>query len=68
MPYDDQKDNKKDRVVQRYANYLNGPMGRNVMEDVKEGDSFELQTSRYLLRVTKVKGKAIVDIIKELTS
>lgn len=67
MPYDDQKGNSKDRVVQRYSNYLNGPMGRNVMDNVEEGDSFELQTTEYLLRVTKVKGKAIVDIVKRLT-
>lgn len=67
MPYNDQKDNNKDSVVQRYSNYLNGPMGRNVMDNVEEGDSFELQTSKYLLRVTKVKGKAIVDIVKKLT-
>ena len=67
MPYDDQKGNSKDRAVQRYSNFLNGPMGRNVMDNVEEGDSFELQTSKYLLRVTKVKGKAIVDIVKKLT-
>ncbi|MFW9860839.1 MAG: hypothetical protein ACFFET_01025 [Candidatus Thorarchaeota archaeon] len=67
MPYNDQKDNNKDSVVQRYSNYLNGPMGRNVMDNVEDGDSFELQTSQYLLRVTKVKGKAIVDIVKKLT-
>ncbi|MFX1262461.1 MAG: hypothetical protein ACFFAZ_10260 [Promethearchaeota archaeon] len=67
VPYDDQKGNSKDRVVQRYSNYLNGPMGRNVMDNVEEGDSFELQTTEYLLRVTKVKGKAIVDIVKRLT-
>ncbi|MFX0053308.1 MAG: hypothetical protein ACFFAX_12905 [Promethearchaeota archaeon] len=67
MPYNDQKDNNKDTVVQQYSNYLNGPMGRNVMDNVEEGDSFELQTSKYLLRVTKVKGKAIVDIVKKLT-
>jgi hypothetical protein len=67
VPYDDQKGNSKDRAVQRYSNFLNGPMGRNVMDNVEEGDSFELQTSKYLLRVTKVKGKAIVDIVKKLT-
>jgi hypothetical protein len=66
VPYDDQKSNNKDMIAQRYSNYLNGPMGRNVMDNVEEGDSFMLETSKYLLRVTKVKGKAIVDIIKRL--
>ena len=67
VAYDDQKDNNKETVVQRYSNYLNGPMGKNVMENVDEGKSFMLQTSKYLLRVTKIKGKAIVDIIKNQT-
>jgi hypothetical protein len=64
MAYDDEKGNNKERVVQRYSNYLNGPMGKNVMENVDEGASFMLETSKYVLRVTKIKGKAIVDIIK----
>lgn len=66
VAYDDQKGNNKERVVQRYSNYLNGPMGKNVMENVDEGESFMLETSKYVLRVTKIKGKAIVDIIKSL--
>jgi hypothetical protein len=66
VAYDDQKGNSKERVVQRYAKYLNGPMGKNVMENVDEGESFMLETSKYLLRVTKIKGRAIVDIIKSL--
>ncbi|MHA2004741.1 MAG: hypothetical protein ACW960_11620 [Candidatus Thorarchaeota archaeon] len=66
VAYDDQKGNNKERVVQRYSNYLNGPMGKNVMENVDEGESFTLETPKYLLRVTKIRGKAIVDIIKQL--
>ncbi|MHA2209850.1 MAG: hypothetical protein ACXABV_11810 [Candidatus Thorarchaeota archaeon] len=66
VAYDDQKGNNKERVVQRYSNYLNGPMGKTIMENVDEGKSFTLETSKYLLRVTKVKGKAIVDIIENL--
>ena len=64
MPYDDQKSKNKQMIAQRYSNYLNGPMGKNVMDSVDEGDSFMLETSQYLLKVTKVKGKAIVDIVE----
>ena len=64
VAYDDQKGNNKEEVVQRYSNYLNGPMGKNVMENVDEGESFVLETSKYVLRVTKTEGKAIVDIIQ----
>ena len=66
VPYDDQKSNNKEMIAQRYSSYLNGPMGKNVMDNVEEGDSFMLETSKYLLKVTKVKGKAIVDIVKRL--
>ena len=66
VPYKDQKDNNNDRVVQRYSNYLNGPMGKRVMENIEEGDSFVLETSTHMLRVTKIEGKAIVNIIKSI--
>jgi hypothetical protein len=66
VPYDVQKDNNNEGVVQRYAKYLNGPMGKSVMENLDEGESFVLDTSNHRLRVTKLEGKAIVDIIKTL--
>ncbi|MFW9967539.1 MAG: hypothetical protein ACFFEA_10335 [Candidatus Thorarchaeota archaeon] len=66
MPYNELKDNNREGVVQRYVKYLNGPMGKNVMDNVNEGESFVLETSTHKLRVTKVKGKAIVDIIQRL--
>jgi len=67
VPYHELKDSDRERVVQRYVKYLNGPMGKNVMDNVDEGESFVLETSTHKLRVTKVKGKAIVDIIQQLT-
>ncbi|MHA2139986.1 MAG: hypothetical protein ACXADF_01380 [Candidatus Thorarchaeota archaeon] len=66
MPYDDQKDNNKEGVVQRYSKYLNGPMGKSVMESLDEGESFTLETPTHKLRVTKLDGKAIVDVIQSL--
>ncbi|MFX0045777.1 MAG: hypothetical protein ACFE8Z_08015 [Candidatus Hermodarchaeota archaeon] len=49
-----------ERIVKRFARYLNGPMGRTVMDVLEEGESFILQTSSVTLRVTKRGGKAVV--------
>ncbi len=47
-------------VVVRFTRYLNGPMGRTVLETLDEGESFLLQTAEHTLRITKREGKAIV--------
>ena len=49
-----------DRVVSRFERYLNGPMGRTVLSNLDEGESFILQTSEHTLRVTKRNGRAVV--------
>ncbi|MFW9907999.1 MAG: hypothetical protein ACFFEF_05440 [Candidatus Thorarchaeota archaeon] len=50
-------------VVVRFTRYLNGPMGKTVLENLDEGESFVLQTSEHTLRVTKRNGKATVNLI-----
>ena len=52
------------RVVVRFTNYLNGPLGRSVLENLDEGESFILQTSDHTLSVTKRNGKAIVNLVR----
>ncbi|MHA2041026.1 MAG: hypothetical protein ACW975_04110 [Candidatus Thorarchaeota archaeon] len=54
-----------ERVVERFTRYLNGPMGRTVLETLDEGESFILQTSELTFRVTKRKGKAVVELLSE---
>ena len=49
-------------VVQRFTNYLNGHRGKAVLDSLEEGESFILQTSEHILRVTKRHGKAIVKL------
>jgi hypothetical protein len=51
-----------DLVVQRFTNYLNGHRGKAVLDTLDEGESFILQTSEHILRVTKRDGKAIVKL------
>jgi len=52
------------RVVVRFTNYLNGPLGRSVLDNLDEGESFILQTSDHTLRITKRKGKAVVRLVR----
>ncbi|MHA2359724.1 MAG: hypothetical protein ACXAB5_05590 [Candidatus Thorarchaeota archaeon] len=53
----------EDRVVKRFTKYLNGPMGKTVLDNLEDGESFILQTSDHRMRVMKKNGKAVVKII-----
>ena len=54
----------QERVVERFSRYLNGPMGRTVIDTLDEGESFILQTSEHTFRVTKRRGRAVVEILQ----
>ena len=54
----------EEKVVARFTKYLNGPMGRTVLENLDEGEDFILQTSEHTLRVTKRRGRAVVTMMK----
>ncbi len=54
----------EEKVVARFTKYLNGPMGRTVLENLEEGEDFVLQTSEHTLRVTKRRGRAVVTMMK----
>ena len=49
-----------EKVVARFTKYLNGPMGRTVLDNLEDGESFILQTSEHTLRITKKHGRAVV--------
>lgn len=49
-----------DKVVARFTRYLNGPMGKTVLDNLDEGEHFILQTSEHTLRITKRNGRAVV--------
>ncbi len=63
MPITKEVGASKHPVVERYARYLNGPMGKKVLENLDEGESFILQTSEHTLRVTKRNSRAIVNLL-----
>ncbi|MBD3406219.1 MAG: hypothetical protein GF411_08930 [Candidatus Lokiarchaeota archaeon] len=51
-------------VVSRFERYLNGPLGRPVLENLEDGESFVLQTSEHVLRITKLNGRASVELVQ----
>jgi hypothetical protein len=53
-----------DRVVSRFTRYLNGPMGKSVLDNLEEGEHFILQTSDHTFRVTKKQGRAVVELLQ----
>ena len=52
-----------ERLSKLYLKYLNGPLGRGVLDRLKEGESFSIRSGEDTLHITKQKGKAIVDIL-----
>ena len=55
--------NPDEVLVRRFTQYLNGPMGKVVLQALDEGESFLLQTSDHTLKVTKSKGRAVVNLL-----
>ncbi len=53
-------------IVERFTRYLNGPLGRKVLDNLEEGESFIVQTSDYILRVTKLDGHAFVEELSQM--
>ncbi len=64
MSYTRGSGSSADRVVSRFTRYLNGPVGKTVLENLEEGENFILQTSEHTLRVTKKKGRAVVELLQ----
>ena len=63
MPSDGITDSEAQRIVTRFTRYLNGPMGKAVLQNLEENESFILQTSECSLRVTKIQGRAMVELV-----
>jgi hypothetical protein len=54
----------EEKVVTRFTKYLNGPLGKSVLQNLDEGENFVLQTAEHTLRVTKRRGRAVVTVMK----
>ena len=67
MPSQGITDPQAQRIVTRFTRYLNGPMGKAVLQNLEENESFILQTSECSLRVTKIEGRAMVELVSPET-
>jgi hypothetical protein len=56
----------EEQVRKRFEKYLNGPMGKTVLKNLEEGESFILQASENTMRVTKKKGRAVVVMLPKI--
>ncbi|MBD3159975.1 MAG: hypothetical protein GF309_14435 [Candidatus Lokiarchaeota archaeon] len=55
---------KLEEVISKYEKKLNSSPGDSVLEYLNEGESFLIDTSDYLLRVTKRNGRAEVALVE----
>jgi len=53
------------KIAQMYLKYLNGPLGKGVMEHLKEGESFTIRSQDEMLRISKMQGKAVVRVLPQ---
>jgi hypothetical protein len=56
------------KIAKMYARYLNGPLGRGVMDHLKEGESFTIRSQDEMLEIVKRKGKAVVKVLENPTT
>ncbi|TFH07837.1 MAG: hypothetical protein E4H14_07625 [Candidatus Thorarchaeota archaeon] len=59
------REREVNKIAQMYLKYLNGPLGKGVMEYLKEGESFTIRAHEELLRISKSQGKAVVRVLQE---
>ncbi len=62
---DSETERRACEIAEKFARYLNSHSGRNVLENLDEGESFILQTSEATMRVTKVGGRAEVVLLHQ---
>jgi len=53
------------KIANMYSRYLNGPLGRGVMDHLKEGESFTIKSQFEMLKIMKLNGKAVVKVVEE---
>ena len=52
------------KIAKMYSKYLNGPLGRGVMDHLKEGESFTIRSQDEMVEIIKREGKAVVKVLK----
>jgi hypothetical protein len=52
------------RLAALYEEYLNSPLGKGVLDRLREGESYVMRTREDVIQFTKLEGKAIVHVMK----
>jgi len=58
------REKETDKITKMYSKYLNGPLGKGVMQHLKEGESFTIRSRDEFVRISKQQGKAVVRIVE----
>jgi len=58
------REKEVNRIAQMYLKYLNGPLGKGVMDHLKEGESFTVRAHEELICISKQKGQATVQVLE----
>ena len=56
------------KIARMYSKYLNGPLGRGVMDHLKEGESFTIRSQDEMVEIIKRGGKAVVKVLESPTT
>ena len=57
-----------ERLAKLYMEYLNGPLGKAVLDRLNEGESFTIRSTEEVMKVTKRGGKAVVLVEDAVTA
>lgn len=52
------------RLASLYEEYLNSPMGKGVLDRLREGESYMMKTQDDVIQFTKTEGRAVVYVTK----
>jgi len=52
------------RLAALYEEYLNSPLGKGVLDRLREGESYVMKTQDDVIQFTKTQGKAVVQVMK----
>ncbi len=56
------------KIANMYSKYLNGPLGRGVMDHLREGESFTIRSKDEMLEIVKLDGRAVVKVLPNPTT
>lgn len=52
------------RIARAYGEYFNSPEGRGILMTMDEGEEFTLRFEEELLKITKIEGRAVVEVMR----